>query len=160
MLNATYFVTAPDSLSFDGSLEVGGSFFVEGSITFDLGSQNTIVDLNDDSSATVSRWTIGLRDVTAFFGANGYQADSASAQVLSFSDVDFGLALHKTVDDNDDRSWLTMEGSADGVEILGIPEVSIGANDFNFYFNLGLGEESDGSGTKTVIDYPPTTFDQ
>jgi hypothetical protein len=153
LVNFQYLTSvAPTSLTLGGELNLGDSFHLSGQVTFDQNSVAKNLKLSDATTVSVTSLTLGGRDITAFFGVNPGAAPDKFG--LSFTDLDFGLALFEPVDQLDTRKWVIAEGSLDGVSFLGLDDLSFSAGNIAFALDLGLG---DGNSTVVNLSDPADT---
>ncbi|MFZ4526499.1 MAG: LEPR-XLL domain-containing protein, partial [Chlorobium sp.] len=139
MLNTSYLTSAaPVSVTLSGTIELGNSFKVGGSFTFAEQLTPTTLTLSDSGASQVSTtsMTVGGRDLTLLFGS------PADGSGLSISDVDFGLAQFKPVDQNDSRSWLMTKGSigaSGSASFVNLGPLSVSSGLISFDISQGLG---------------------
>ncbi|MBW7877650.1 MAG: LEPR-XLL domain-containing protein, partial [Candidatus Cloacimonetes bacterium] len=131
------YLSVPTSVTFSGSIDLGSAFSISGEFT--LGMEPTLdsVTLADESVVGVDVFTLIGRDVTATMGGSFG---------LSFTGMDFGLAVFDATDD--DRSWISATGSIDSVALFNLPDLSISAENFELDVFWALGPEND-----SVIDF-------
>ncbi|MDA1274964.1 MAG: calcium-binding protein [Verrucomicrobia bacterium] len=124
-------------------IDLFGFFTVTGSFGFERSTANvTVVDDSGSSEVAADLLAIGATNLNAFVGANGGTADAVGLQL---SGVEFGLAL-LTDQADASRKWTSLQASANSISIVGIPGVTLTANDLDVLINQAA---SDGS----LVDY-------
>ena len=131
-------------------LAVFDFFFVEGWLGFEKSSE--WVELADGTVVNTDMLTVGGTQLNAFVGINGpYRTDSNGNEVideqdarneaamgLSLGGVEFGLALMSAKSGQfglEGMKWLALEASAEAVEAVGIPGITIAVRDLAVAIN-------------------------
>ncbi|MBV5341721.1 MAG: LEPR-XLL domain-containing protein, partial [Deltaproteobacteria bacterium] len=137
LLNADYLTgSAPTSVTLTGSLDLGDSFKFGGSFTFIEHPTAHSYTLSDATTVSTTSITVSGSGISGFFGAN---PDSVDKFGLSFTGVDFGLALFDPVDQLDTRSWVVAEGSLTGTSVTNLSELNFNSGSMSFALDYGLG---------------------
>ena len=137
LMNTGYLVgSAPTSVTLTGNIDLGSSFKLGGSFTFTEHPTAHSYTLSDANTISATSITVGGSGISGFFGAN---PDSADKFGLSFTGVDFGLALFDPVDQLDTRGWIIAEGSLTGASVINLSEINFNSGSMSFALDYGLG---------------------
>jgi ClpP class serine protease len=135
--------------------------YVSGNFEFVKSDAPKTVVLTDGTSKTVSVLTVGASDVNAFIGtgdpdsnADGLfdlndDPEANGAIGLAITDLDFGLALFKPVAIADRSSYYALRASANGIDLVGVPGVILGAGGLQVAVN-GASVPNTGGPTPTA----------
>ncbi|MFA7059770.1 MAG: LEPR-XLL domain-containing protein, partial [Pedobacter sp.] len=151
LMNIGYLTgNAPTSVTLTGNIDLGGSFKLGGSFTFTEQPTAHTYTLSDATTVSTTSITVSGSGISGFFGAN---PDSVDKFGLSFTGVDFGLALFDPVDQLDTRSWVIAEGSLTGTSVTNLSEINFNSGNMSFALDYGLG-----TGNTTVVNLSSDTI--
>ena len=153
---------------------IDGFVYVSGRFAFEKGDTRTIKladntpnNNNDNPTKSVSVLTIGAKNVNVFVGtgepdSNGDKkfdsADDPAANGaigLKLTNLEFGMALMKPTAVADRTSYFALNASADGIALVGVPGVTIGASQIDIKINSASAPATGGA-TATA---PPAVVD-
>jgi len=146
---------AGEMLKTSGNATIGISeyLYISGKVAFEKGDNQTVT-LADNTTKEVKVIKIGGHGIYAFAGIGGpywvdnnsdgvYETQSAQALGVALSNVAFGLALMRPSADADTKRYYALK-STGSVSVVGIPDITIQADDFNLEANgASLGDAVD-----------------
>ncbi|MFM8474422.1 MAG: beta strand repeat-containing protein, partial [Planctomycetaceae bacterium] len=112
-------------------LDLFGFVSLSGSFAMQKSSDQLVLADGNSTVQDVDLLTIGGRNINAFAGVNGGSSDRMG---LALSNVEFGLAMATSKADPT-RQWTALSATAGGVEIVGIPNVTLSAEDLTLSIN-------------------------
>jgi hypothetical protein len=116
-----------------GTLDVDlfGFFRLSGFFSVQKSTDQLVLADDQNSVQDVDLLTIGGKHISAFAGVNG---NSSNRMGLALSDVEFGLVMATSRADRA-RQWTALSAAAGSVEILGLPEITLSAEDLSVSIN-------------------------
>ncbi|MHC4396401.1 MAG: hypothetical protein ACYS1A_12170, partial [Planctomycetota bacterium] len=143
------------------AIELAGFVYLSGDFAFEKSSTPITVTLADavPTTAEVEMLTVGAANVSAFVGVNG-PANNSGAMGVSFTGIDFGLAMMKVFDPapGDTRSWMALATTTTAglASVVGIEGFELTVNDFTLEVNHAGGD--DNGAENSAINFIATDF--
>jgi hypothetical protein len=132
-------------------LNVFNFLYVEGTLAFENATET--ITLSDQTTIEANLLTIGAsNDLDAFVGVGG-PGDQPGALGLSLADINFGLAIIKPKNGEDDRSWTSVKANAGEISFVGVENLTLSVTDFEVSVNQSNNDDA------IVADYSTTPLE-
>jgi len=156
------------------TLAISDFFYADGSVGFERSRQE--VELADGTVVETNLLTVGGTGLDAFVGLHGpYLVDSdndgdiddddtpnAAAMGLSLGGLEFGLAMLYPEEGQPEVAglqWTGLEASADSVELVGIPQITVSAKNIAVAINRVSGVAEGVDPDTRVVDFAGDPLD-
>ncbi|MDG1364062.1 MAG: hypothetical protein P8Q54_11370, partial [Akkermansiaceae bacterium] len=168
--NPLHGLTADKDLEVTGDITVDLGGYVLAAGSFGVTRSDSNVDLLGSGAVDVDLLRIDLSGVDLFVGAGGafdtskpgaFGVDTSNATGFSVKDANLSMAIARLsgAAANDTRQWIGVVADANGLSLVGLPDVSLAADNLEVMFNRATGTNDDKENKDFVnwsVLYPET----